>query len=203
LSLCYAYAGSSSFDGIMQNDPNPQGKGISSVLQDLARSRPEIPLPPKQIDQVSSELFTSLFVLNSDFIFRPVTGRSYWLYRLDGKFKLLLLSPADWSAGHPGQFIAECILREDVTWTLTLDAEASRDAGLLQHINNERQRLQAELEQAGSLEEAMPAYIPSLAFYRRLLAFGLGSSLRASLRAAGINALAWNEAKGLLAKVAT
>jgi hypothetical protein len=186
----------------MQNDPNPQGKGISPVLQGLAQNRPAFPLPPKQIDQVSGELFTSLFVLNSDFSFRPVAGRSYWLYRMDGKFKLLLLSPGDWSAGHPGQFIAECILQEDVTWTLTLDAEASRDACLRQYIDNERQRLQADLEKAGSLEEAMPDYMPSLTFYRRLLAFGLGSSLRASLRAAGINALTWNEAKGLLAKAA-
>ena len=184
----------------MQKDPNPQGKGISPVLQDLARSRSTIPLPPKHIDQVSSELFTSLFVLNSEFNFRPVAGRSYWLYRLEEKFKLLLLGPDDWTAGHPGKFIAECVLREDVTWTLTLDESAARDENLLQFIEEQRKRLQADLEKAVSLEEAMPAYIPSLDFYRRLLAFGLGGSLRASLRAAGIHALTWNEAKGLLAK---
>lgn len=185
----------------MQNNPNPQGKGISPVLQDLALSRSTIPLPPKHIDQVSSELFTSLFVLNSEFNFRPVVGRSYWLYRLEERFKLLLLGPDDWTVGHPGTFIAECVLREDVTWTLSLDESAARDERLLQLVEKQRRQLQADLERAVSLEEAMPAYIPSLAFYQRLLAFGLGGSLRASLRAAGIHTLTCNEARGLLAKV--
>ncbi|MEJ2762354.1 MAG: DUF2452 domain-containing protein, partial [Gammaproteobacteria bacterium] len=132
----------------MQKTPNPQGKGLAPLLRDLARARTASPPPPKQIDQITGELFTSLFVLNSEFAFRPVMGRSYWLYCIDGKFKLMLLAPDDWSAGHPGRFIGECVLREDVTWTLTLDGEASRDASLLRHLEGERRRLQASLEQA-------------------------------------------------------
>jgi len=187
----------------MQKTPNPQGKGLAPVLQDLARSRPQHTLPPKHIDQISGELFTSLFVLNSEFAFRPLTGRSYWLYRIDGRFKLLLLGPDQWSAGHPGDFIAECVLQDDVTWTLTLAPAAARDAELLRHIEAERRRLQQALAEAPDLDAAMPVYLKQLPFYRRLLAYGLGGSLRASMRAAGINALSYDQARGLLTRSAS
>lgn len=179
-------------------NPNPQGKGLSPVLEGLLQSRAHIPLPPKQIDQITSELFTSLFVLNSDFNFRPVIGKSYWLYRVDGRFRLYLMSPAEWSAGHPGQFIGECVMQEDITWTLTLDETAARDSALLEHIESERRRLEESLENSQTVADAMPVYVQSMPFYARLLAYGLGSSLRVSMEAAGINALSYDEARGLL-----
>ncbi len=181
-----------------QKDPNPQGKGLSPVLDGLAQSRPGIVVPPKQIDQISSELFTSLFVLKSEFRFRPVVGKSYWLYRTDGRFKLLMLPPDKWSAGHPGQFIGECVLQEDITWTLTLGEEAAADESFLRLIEEERNRLESSLREADAVEDAMPEYIASMPFYCRLLAYGLGGSLRSSMRAAGINALTYEEARGLL-----
>jgi hypothetical protein len=181
-----------------EKNPNPQGKGLSPVLEGLARSRAGVPLPPKQIDQISSELFTSLFVLKSGFRFRPVVGKSYWLYRIDDRFKLLMLPPEQWSAGHPGQFIGECVLQEDITWTLTLDPEAARDETLLRLIEEERRRLEDSLQQADSVGDAMPVYVQSMPFYCRLLAYGLGSSLRGSMQAAGINALTYEQARGLL-----
>lgn len=179
-------------------NPNPQGKGLSPVLEGLMQSRARIPLPPKQIDQIAGELFTSLFVLNSSFSFRPVVGRSYWLYRVDGSFRLYLLSPSDWSAGYPGRFIGECVLQDDITWTLTLDEAAANDESLLQYLERERRRLEVSLQQTDSLQEAMPVYVESLPFYSRLLAYGLGSSLRVSMQAAGISTLGYDEARGLL-----
>lgn len=181
-----------------QKDPNPQGKGLSPLLDGLAQSRPGIVVPPKQIDRISSELFTSLFVLKSEFRFRPVVGKSYWLYRTDGRFKLLMLPPDQWSAGHPGQFIGECVLQEDITWTLTLSEEAAADKSLLRLIEEEKTRLESSLQEAETVEDAMPEYIASMPFYCRLLAYGLGGSLRSSMRAAGINVLTYEEAKGLL-----
>lgn len=187
----------------MQKTPNPQGKGLAPVLQELAGCRPRRSPPPKHVDQVSGELFTSLFVLNSEFAFRPVAGRSYWLYRIDGRFKLLLLGPDQWSAGHPGDFIAECVLQEDVTWSLALAPAAARDTKLVRRIEAERRRLQRALAQAPDLDAAMPVYLARLPFYRRLLAYGLGGSLRASMRAAGINALSYDQARGLLTRSAS
>lgn len=178
--------------------PNPQGKGLSPVLEGLSQSRPGINVPPKQIDRISSELFTSLFVLKSEFHFRPVVGKRYWLYQIGDRFKLFMLPPDQWSAGHPGRFIGECVLQEDITWTLTLDEEAAEDESLLNLIEEERRRLEQSLEEADTVEDALPEYIASMPFYCRLLAYGLGSSLRLSARAAGINALSYEEAKGVL-----
>lgn len=179
-------------------NPNPQGKGLTPVLEGLDQARPGVPLPPKPIDQVSHELFTSLFVLNSEFRFRPRVGKSYWLYRVDGRFKLLMLAPGQWSAGPPGQFIGECVLREDITWTLVLDEKASRDPGLLDWIQAERRRLEETLDSAQTLEEALPDYVAAMPFYNRLLAHGLSSSLRVSLGAAGLLGLTYAEARRLL-----
>ena len=56
--------------------PNPQGKGLVPILDSLVQSRASISVPPKHIEQITSELFTSLFVLHSQFQFKPVIGRS-------------------------------------------------------------------------------------------------------------------------------
>ena len=103
-----------------QKKPNPQGKGLSTVLDALVDSQVKTSLPPKNIDQVSSELFTSLFVLNTNFEFRPVAGNSYWLYHTNDKFKLFSTAPNAWACGQPGIFIGECVLQNDVTWTIQL-----------------------------------------------------------------------------------
>ena len=178
--------------------PNPQGKGLVPLLRFLEQSRAAGQLSPKQIDQVSNELFTSLFILKSEFQFRPIIGKRYWLYRIDDKLKLLQLGPDEWSAGHPGKFIGKCILQEDITWTLDLDNNAAHDESLVRLIAEQRKQLQHALEGAKSLEDILPVYVTSLPFYRRVTAYGLAASLRISMQRAGINLLSYVEAKGLL-----
>lgn len=65
------------------NKPNPQGKGLVPVLESLVQSRALISVVAKHINQISSELFTSMFVLHSQFQFKPVMGKQYWLYQRD------------------------------------------------------------------------------------------------------------------------
>ena len=79
----------------MDKKANPQGKGLVPVMDSLSASRPVVPIPPKQFEQICNELFTSLFILNSKFHFKPVVGKKYWLYRDGKEFKLSLISPAD------------------------------------------------------------------------------------------------------------
>ncbi len=181
-----------------QKTPNPQGKGLSTILDELNRSQSKQSLPPKNIDQVSSELFTSLFVLNTNFQFRPVAGKSYWLYYTSDKFKLFMMAPDDWACGHPGIFIGECLLQDDITWTINLDEKIANEGWFIKHIEEQRDRVQHSLEDSASLEEAMPYYVSGMSYYSRLLAYGLGTSLKVSMQRAGINALAYEEAKGLL-----
>lgn len=182
----------------MDKNPNPQGKGLSPILDGLSRSRAKAPLPPKQIDQVSSELFTSLFVLNASFKFRPVAGQSYWLYFSDGKFKLFGVAPDDWATGQPGQFVGECVLQPDVTWTININEEIADETWFTDYVEEQRQLVEHTLNEAATLEDAMPYYLQKLPYYSRLLAYGVGTSLKESMTRSGINTLGYEEAKGLL-----
>lgn len=182
-----------------QKNPNPQGKGLSRILDELSRSQARHSLPPKNIDQVSSELFTSLFVLNTNFQFRPVAAKSYWLYYTNNKFKLFLTAPDDWACGQPGVFIGECVLQNDITWTISLDPEIADATWFIEHIEEQKKRVQDSLENSASLEDAMPYYVSGISYYSRLLAYGLGTSLKTSMEKAGINTLCYEQAKGLLA----
>jgi hypothetical protein len=186
------------FTRFMTVHPNPQGKGLTPVLESLRSFEPAILLPPKHVRQVRSELFTSLFILSSAFKFKPVAGKSYWLYRRAGAFSLSPLSPAHWSTGPPGDLVGECVLHEDLTWTLSLDERAAADAALLALIEEKQKQLDEALQSAETLEEALPAYDPSLRFYSRVLAHGLSTSLGISMRLSGIHALSYEQALGLL-----
>ncbi|KPJ95280.1 MAG: hypothetical protein AMJ53_03100 [Gammaproteobacteria bacterium SG8_11] len=178
-------------------NPNPQGKGLVPVLDSLAASRPAINVPPKFIEQISSELFTSLFVLESQFHFKPVVGKPYWLYRQGQVFKLSLISPTEWRGGF-GQFVGECQLQSDITWTLILDEQAASDSELMQLIANKRRELDTQLRAADTLEEVLPVFRASLPFYQRVFASALAHSLGVSMQKSGIKQLSYRQAQKLL-----
>jgi len=184
----------------MDKRPNPQGKGLVPVLDSLTESRATIPVPPKQIDQISSELFTSLFVLHSRFQFKPVVGNSYYLYWRNNDFHLSLITPKEWGDSGYGQFVGECVLHEDVTWTLTLHASAAQNVEIMQLIERRRQEFQQALSRADTVDDVLPVYLESLPFYQRVLASALAGSLKVSMQKSGIQGLSYRQAKGLLPK---
>ncbi len=182
----------------MPVNPNPQGKGLVPVLQGLNQHRLNIKLPPKQIDQVEMELFTSLFVLQSDIKFNPVPHKSYWLYQCEGRFRLLMVAPDEWVSPFRGRFIGECILQEDRTWTLALDPPMEHDQDFMALIGQQQDSLHQALEDSASIEDALPKLESSFSFYAQILAFTLGKSLDISMQMSGIKGLSYSEAKGLL-----
>jgi hypothetical protein len=183
----------------MPNNPNPQGKGLVPLLQGLDRHRLGRLLPPKQIEQVEMELFTSMFVLQSEFCFNPVPNRAYFLYQKEGVFRLLLVAPHEWgSTPYQGRFIGSCILHDDRTWTLALDPAMEHDKDFMAHIVCEQNKLQRALEHADTLEDILPVFVENFSYYGRILAFILGKSLSISMDMAGIKSLTYNEARGLL-----
>ena len=185
----------------MLKQPNPQGKGLVPVLDSLAASRARVSVPPKHIDQVSSELFTSLFVLHSKFHFKPVVGKPYWLYRrANDSFHLSLINPNEWGGTSFGQCIGECILQKDITWTLTLDKAAAQDTGLIKLIEERRRQLEDALRAADSVDEVLPVYLASLPFYQRVFASAVANSLKQSMQKSGIQGLSYAQAKGLLGR---
>ncbi|MDH5446233.1 MAG: DUF2452 domain-containing protein [Gammaproteobacteria bacterium] len=182
-------------------NPNPQGKGLVPVLDSLAASRTVIDVAPKHIEQISSELFTSLFVLHSRFHFKPIIGKSYWLYRRrDNSFHLSMIDPDEWGGFGFGQYIGECVLQQDITWTLELDTHAASDQELLSLIEEQRRQLETALHDARSIDDVLPVYLESLPFYQRVYASALANSLKTSMQKSGIQGLSYTQAKGFLTK---
>ena len=183
----------------MPDNPNPQGKGLRPVLAFLEESRaPALMAQPKQIKQISLELFTSLFVLESDFKFKPVRGNRYWLYQKNGRFWLSPIRPDEWSSDVYGRYIGECELHEDMTWSLEMCDEAAADEALMASLEQRWESFEEAMEESETVEDALPRYQGQMPFYQRAYAFALAHSLRASMQGSGIQALSYREAQAQL-----
>ncbi|MDX1588647.1 MAG: DUF2452 domain-containing protein [Oleiphilaceae bacterium] len=184
----------------MPKNPNPQGKGLAPVMAMLDESRGASQLAaPKSLNDISVELFTSLFVLESDFRFRPVPGNVYWLYRKQDRFRLSPIGPHEWGPRVYGRYVGRCELQQDLTWTLELGSEAAADPTLMALIEERRARFARELEEAPTLAQALPGYQQSMPFNQRMFAYGLAHSLRASLHRSGLAGLSYQQARAALA----
>lgn len=176
---------------------NPQGKGLTTEIALVAAIRTVSSVPAKSIEQISNELFTALFVLGSEFKFRPVIAKPYWLYRKEGRFRLSLISPAEWGGSSFGTTIGSCELHSDMSWSLELTIEAQHDDELKQYIKEKREAFEQRLEMAQNIEQMLPQYIPTLPFYQRAFASALASSLATSMRKSGICGMSYQDAKTL------
>lgn len=183
----------------MPRNPNPQGKGLVPVLQGIQQHTQRLVVPPKPLTQIEMELFTSLFVLQSEIRFSPVVGKSYWLYQHDDGYRLSLIAPQEWHREMTHRCIGQCVLQADRTWTLELTDAVAADTAFMEKIERQREALHAALERAQKVEDVLPEYLPSLGYHARITAFILGKSLRSSMQLAGIAALPYREAAGLLA----
>lgn len=182
----------------MKTNPNPQGKGLVPILNDVASSRPKIDIRPKKIDQIAGELFTSMFVLESEFAFKPVVGSEYYLYQKNRRFRLSLISQDQWAGELFGRFIGKCILEGDITWTIEMDKHAAEDRTLIQFIQEKKHAFEKAMENADKLGDMLPVYCATLPYYQRLFASALASSLGLSMQLSGIKELTYSEAKGML-----
>lgn len=183
--------------------PNPQGKGLVPVLESLMQTRKNLAVPAKDILQIANELFTSLFVLNSQIKFKPVVGRTYWLYRKDGIYGLSLIAPEQWSPSHYGQFIGACELQPDLTWTLELSGQCRGDLALMAEITQQWERFDEKLNTAEHIDDLLPVYIATLPFYSRVLASALAHSLGQSMQKGGISGLSFDQARSKMLPAGT
>lgn len=183
---------------LAEKNPNPQGKGLVPVLQSLAETRALVPARPKHIHQISSELFTSLFVLQSQFQFKPVVGKSYWLYQRASQFYLSLISPQEWGSNNFGFFVGECILQQDITWSVSLDTAAAENDVLISYIKHKQDEFEKSLLEAESVDSVLPFYLEGSSFYQRVFASALASSLKQSMVLSGIQGLSYSQAQKCL-----
>lgn len=178
--------------------PNPQGKGLLPNLENVLALRTAVPVPAKDIEQISQELFTSLFVLQSRFSFKPLIGQAYWLYRKQGEYRLSMIAPQQWQPEVYGLYLGECRLQADLTWTLQLSDSCQQDLALQDELEQLSQRLHKALQQAESVQQVLPVYAAQLNFYPRVYAAALANSLAQSMSKSGILGLNYNQARALL-----
>lgn len=176
------------------SSPNPQGKGLRTVLDALNEFKRNSHAQPKHINQISAELFTSLLILESQIRFKPVLEQPYWLYLKNGAYHLSLIHPQQWSQALAGIFIGECQLHTDLTWSLVLSDEAVNNAAIMDALNQRRAQFDEQLIAADKLQTTLPVYISSFSFYSRILASGLAYSLGSSMQQTCIAQLSYAEA---------
>jgi hypothetical protein len=161
-------------------DGNPEGKGTNALLLDWYRSEPR-GVVAKPAPQVLAEFFTSMLALSASFKYRPVPGKSNYLYWVNGEWSLSLIAPGEWSDERRESFVGTCILHGDMTWTIDPSDLVGRNnplTGALQRFyDGFAEMLRTDL----TLEEILPNYAGRLPYYQRIYASGLSRSLRATV----------------------
>ena len=165
---------------------NPQGKGLTPVLQDWRSFRPR-KVERKQPRRLFADYFTSLLVLSAEFRFKPVVGQRYHLYLKQGSWRLSLIEPQRWGEV-AGDYLGHCELHGDMTWSLQPVAGLGDNDALCNALQQFREQVMDQLDSDTPLGQQLPDYVADLPFYRRLAASGLAASVR--LATSGTNLLA-------------
>ena len=146
------------------------------------------------MSQISQELFTALFILNSQFQFKPTVGKSYHLYQAELGFELSLISPAEWRRADKQQaYIGECCLQADLTWSLQLSESAAAEQ-MAEKLAVLREGFESQMQAADQVTDVLPQYDQRMPFHQRALAYGLAYSLKQSMVKSGIAQLTYAEA---------
>jgi hypothetical protein len=161
-------------------NPNPQGKGVVPLLRDWDGLRPVV-RGTKGPGEFLRDYCLSSLVLSAEFLFRPVVGRTYYLYVARGSWKLSMVGPREWNGASFGEYFASCTLREDMTWDVAPVEGLADDAAPLANARAFIEAFVDRLGQQDSVTEGLPVYVRELPYYRRLLASALASSLARSV----------------------
>jgi hypothetical protein len=160
-------------------NPNPQGKGLVPLLRDWQTVQPALCGQRAAVDFLRDYCVSSL-VLAAQFRFKPVVGVPYFLYCGQQGWMLSLVGPDEWGQRLPGEYLARCRLRADMTWALeaaALDEHSPALASARRFIRGFVDTLSGQ----ESIADHLPFYARELPYYRRLLATALASSLQRSL----------------------
>ncbi|MFZ9001707.1 MAG: DUF2452 domain-containing protein [Bacteriovoracaceae bacterium] len=167
----------------MNKLPNPQGKGLVPILNELQQFK-YAEVAPKSFEKISNEIFTALFVLESHFNFCPRPKQLYYLFKKGDKYFLSLISNKDWGEKRPySDYIGECQLHEDMAWTLNLNENLSKV--ILEDIKLKFEKYKKDLSRLDKVDDILPKYVDQISFYQRALLWSLGQSLKASMAFSG------------------
>ncbi len=163
---------------------NPDGKGSHGFLADWRATEPRgvVAKPPRQL---LAEFFTSMLVLSASIRYRPVPGRSNYLYWIDGQWSLSLIAPDEWSEERRAGFAATCVLQADMTWTIVPSSRLDEESPATDAIRRYYEAFAEMLDTDLTLEEILPSYVSSLHYYQRLYAGALRRSVCSAVARGG------------------
>ena len=163
-----------------KTDGNPEGKGNNGFLLDWSLTEPRGVIAKPQ-RQVLAEFFTSMLVLSAKFKYRPVAGKSNYLYWIDGEWSLSLIGPDEWSEERRAGFVGTVVLQRDMTWTITPSDALADNKPMSDAIGRFYDAFAETLDTDCTLEEILPFYVRNLPYYQRLHASALSRSMRAAV----------------------
>jgi hypothetical protein len=89
----------------------------------------------------------------------------------------------------PGEFVANCRLRSDMTWQVEF-CQLRAESSVLRHLEEFVESFANMLATQESVTDELPFYVSDLPYYQRMLTTGLAVSLQYSIRETGVAALA-------------
>jgi hypothetical protein len=164
----------------IQKISNPQGKGIVGVVDDLRAVTP-VNVQSKNSHQWLADYFTSTLVLGAQYGFKPVIGKSYYLYLKDREWRLSLIEPQAWQSQESGLFFSECVLNKDMSWGLVLSTDWQKHESLVSTVKKLEHEFMQCMNDDNPIVEKLPFYLRHLSYYQRLGANALARSLKQSL----------------------
>ncbi|WOJ93831.1 DUF2452 domain-containing protein [Congregibacter variabilis] len=164
-------------------NPNPQGKGLVPVLAHWGETRPST-INAKAPAELLFDWFASVLVLSAKFQFKPAVGSIYYLYTRGGDWQLSLVGPGEWGDRDVGDCLGTCELRQDMTWSIAADEGMAEKPKLQESLAELVDAFMTSLQSDDALDDHLPGYRRELPYYQRMLATGLGASLRGSATAA-------------------
>jgi hypothetical protein len=163
---------------------NPQGKGLVPSLQSLEAFR-RLPARDRSSREWLLDYLAGALVLSAKFSFRPLINRTYYLYWCDGEWTLSMISPAQWGDRLRASPVAECVLRDDYSWTLVVHESVAHNPDLLAALAAFQAGFLTHIDTPKPLVDGLPFCQADLSWYPRLMALGLSKSLKVSMDRAG------------------
>ena len=160
-------------------NPNPQGKGLVTVLQEIdSRQHTLNRSEPYSLTKTLHDYALSRLVLCAEFHFKPVVNKPYYLYVKDSALRLSLIAPEEWRNSGFGFYICQCILEHTMLWRFS---NKNTDPKTLDHlaiaVEPLKDTLLSDFFSNKPLEETLPYYDERLPFHRRVLANALASQI--------------------------
>lgn len=164
-------------------NPNPQGKGLVTVLQEIDSRQLELNTTNHHsLTKTLHDYALSRVVLCAEFQFKPVVSKPYYLYVKNRVLKLSLIAPNEWRDSNFGFYICQCVLESTMLWSFSnKNTDPAAVEYLALAVEPLKDTLLSDLFSNKPLEETLPYHDERLPFHRRVLANAMASRITNSI----------------------